>query len=255
MLGQTSGANVSHARACWLPIDLHISRRAKWKILVRILALPKLENESYGLCGGLANFMIENRFLCHGLLVGSTRLVHGNPTLDRDGDQNHRELVPQIGIQIGIQRSSVNLGLEMSGGCFSLRTWLDLHNFWAAQQQAVGGNLAVDIPYPVLLPQHSATFCPSLCTSQYSFIQLQAPNAGFRSTPLAPSAQSKRTTIITRFSDAQQTHAECEAAACVAVTVRNTGQVAGEEVVQVPQGGWGWNGGRIHEIHEQSQWI
>jgi len=34
------------------------------------------------------------------------------------------------------------------------------------------------------------------------------------------------------FSDAQQTHAECEAAACVAVTVRNTGQVAGEEVVQ-----------------------
>eukprot|EP00435_Cladocopium_sp_Y103_P010720 s57_g2.t2 len=34
------------------------------------------------------------------------------------------------------------------------------------------------------------------------------------------------------FSDAQQTHAGCEAAACVAVTVRNTGQVAGEEVVQ-----------------------
>ena len=42
---------------------------------------------------------------------------------------------------------------------------------------------------------------------------------------------------ITRFSDAQQTHAECEAAACVAVTVRNTGQVAGEEVVQASSAG------------------
>ena len=61
----------------------------------------------------------------------------------------------------------------------------------------------------------------------------------FRAPLGAPSAQSKRTTIITRFSDAQQTHAECEAAACVAVTVRNTGQVAGEEVVQVPKGDGG----------------
>ena len=116
MLGQTSGANVS---PCQGLLTSYRSPHFKARKVEDISADPGTSKAwewklwMLWFVRGLGQFHDRKQiFVPWSKLVGSTRLVHGNPTLDRDGDQNHRELVPQIGIQIGIQRSSVDLGLE-----------------------------------------------------------------------------------------------------------------------------------------------